>query len=146
MRQVCCIAMILVGVLWYMWRYGTPADITFGNLAAYRHISPEHYDKAMEAARDFNRTRRAPSPNIKEMAAHLAIFSEHANELALLTPSADDIRASIEAAERSMHAFMEGARVRAGGEMVHEHPLPLMPDLLAIPASGSLDRETQTLF
>lgn len=125
-QQWMVVSLFMLGVLWYLWNYGTPADIDFGDLPRYRHVSPEMYDKAMDAARAFNKVRRSRSTTnvIEEMAAHLALFSQYANELAIIE---DDpvLRQSVEGAERSMHALMEGARVRLSGDQVLVHPIPL---------------------
>ena len=83
------VILALVGGLWYYFdlRLGhLPPDTGFEALSEFRSVSPEHYDKAIDAARSFEKERLGER-NLGEMAKFTSIILENLNVLALYLPN-----------------------------------------------------------
>lgn len=120
-------ALLVLGILGAMYVYirfvksGTPLE-----LARYRDVSPEHYDRILAAMARFEAERHGRG-DIHALSAHRATVSKHLNELLFRLPNDSTRRDELAALTAQMEASLQDAiQVERKAKGKHlEFPYPL---------------------
>ena len=103
---------IILAVWYYIdkTRGRLPPDIEIESLREFRHVSPEHYERAMENARYFEQ-ERIGSTSTSKMSVYTARILENLNEILMRLPNdatrRDRLESLIEHTEAILQQDME---------------------------------------